>query len=106
VQVIVGIRPLRRPDLLSIARRARDLGSASAQAVEFSGFDEGAQKRTRLHTDEGDRADEAIRVGEQVAVMAVRGLLRRPSEIARISAQAAQFDDASIALRVTRPQPD
>jgi hypothetical protein len=36
----------------------------------------------------------------------VRGLLRRPSEIARISAQAAQFDDASIALRVTRPQPD
>jgi AcrR family transcriptional regulator len=67
-------------------------------------FDEGAQKRTRLHTDEGDRADEAIRVGEQVAIIAVRGLLRRPSEITRISAQAAQFDDASIALRVTRQQ--
>jgi AcrR family transcriptional regulator len=33
-------------------------------------------------------------------------LLRRPSEIARISAQAAQFDDASIALRVTRPRPE
>ena len=69
-------------------------------------FDEGAQKRTRLHTDEGDRAEEAIRVGEQVATIAVRGLLKRPSEIARISSQAAQFDDASIALRVSRPQPD
>src|SRR6478735_5385993 len=69
-------------------------------------FDEGAQKRTRLHTDQGDRADEAIRVGEQVATIAVRGLLKRPSEISRISAQAAQFDDAAIALRVTRPQPD
>jgi hypothetical protein len=106
VQVIVGIRPRRRPDLLSIARRARHRGSGSARAVEFSGFDEGAQKRTRLHMDEGDRADEAIRVGEQVAIIAVRGLLRRPSEIARISALAGQFDDASIALRVTRPQPD
>jgi hypothetical protein len=59
-----------------------------------------------LHTDEGDRAEEAIRVGEQVAIIAVRGLLKRPSEIARISSQAAQFDDASIALRVSRPQPD
>ena len=45
-------------------------------------------------------------VGEQVAIIAVRGLLRRPSEIARISSQAAQFDDASTALRVSRPQPD
>src|SRR6185437_4844296 len=69
-------------------------------------FDEGAQKRTRLHTDQGDRVDEAIRVGEQVAIIAVRGLLKRPSEITRISTQAAQFDDAAIALRVTRPQPD
>jgi AcrR family transcriptional regulator len=68
-------------------------------------FDEGAQKRTRLHTDTGDRIDEAIRVGEQVATIAVRGLLKRPSEIARISAQAAQFDDAATALRVARPQP-
>src|ERR1700752_560330 len=69
-------------------------------------LDEGAQKRPRLHTDEGDRAEEAIRVGGQVAIIAVRGLLKRPSEIARISSQAAQFDDASIALRVSRPQPD
>ena len=46
-------------------------------------FDEGAQKRTRLHTDKGDRVDEAIRVGEQVAIIAVRGLLKRPSEITR-----------------------
>ena len=59
---------------------------------------------TRLHTDQGDRVEEAIRVGEQVAIIAVRGLLKRPSEITRISTQAAQFDDASIALRVTRPQ--
>jgi hypothetical protein len=64
-----------------------------------------AQKRTRLHTDQGDRVDEAIRVGEQVATIAVRGLLKRPSEIARISAHAAQFDDASIALRVSQLQP-
>jgi hypothetical protein len=69
-------------------------------------FDERAQKRTRLHTDAGDRVEEAVRVGEQVAIIAVRGLLKRPSEITRISAQAAQFDDAAIALRVNRPQPD
>ena len=62
-------------------------------------FDEGAQKRTRLHTDEGDRGTEAIRVAEQVAVIAVRGLLKRPSEIARISSQAAQFDDAAMVIR-------
>lgn len=61
-------------------------------------FDEGAQKRTRLHTDGGDRVAEAIRVGEQVAVIAVRGLLKRPSEISRISAQAAQFDDAAMVI--------
>ena len=42
----------------------------------------------------------------QVAIIAVRGLLKRPSEITRISAQAAQFDDAAIALRVSRPQPE
>jgi len=35
-----------------------------------------------------------------------RGLLKRPSEITRISAQAAQFADAAIALRVSRPQPE
>jgi len=67
-------------------------------------FDEGAQKRTRLHPDEGDRVQEAIRVAEQVAVIAVRGLLRRPSDIARVSAQAAQFDDAERALRISRRQ--
>jgi hypothetical protein len=66
-------------------------------------FDEGAQKRTRLHTDQGDRIDEAIRVGEQVAVIAVRGLLKRPSEITRISAQAGQFDDAAAAMRAALP---
>jgi AcrR family transcriptional regulator len=65
-------------------------------------FDEGAQKRTRLHTDEGDRVEEAIRVGERVAMISVRGLLKRPSEIARIGAQAAQFDDAAVALRVNQ----
>src|ERR1700738_1431678 len=62
-------------------------------------FDEGAQKRTRLHTEEGDRVEEAIRVGERVAMISVRGLLKRPSEIARIGGQAAQFDDAAVALR-------
>jgi hypothetical protein len=66
-------------------------------------FDEGAQKRTRLHPDQGDRVDEAIRVGEQVAIIAVRGLLKRPSEITRISALAAGFDDAAVALQVTKP---
>lgn len=67
-------------------------------------FDEGAQKRTRLHTDEGDREAEAIRVAEQVAVIAVRGLLKRPSEITRISSQAAQFDDAAMIIP-GRPTP-
>ena len=67
-------------------------------------FDEGAQKRTRLHTDQGDRVQEATRVGEQVAALAVRGLLRRPSDITRISAQAAQFDDVATALRVLGPE--
>ncbi len=62
-------------------------------------FDEGAQKRTRLHTDEGDRVEEAIRVAEQVAVISVRGLLKRPSDIARITAQAAQFDDLALVLK-------
>jgi AcrR family transcriptional regulator len=65
-------------------------------------FDEGAQKRTRLHTDEGDRVAEAIRVAEQVAIISVRGLLKRPSEIGRISSQAAQFDDAAVALRASQ----
>ncbi|WP_236728423.1 TetR/AcrR family transcriptional regulator [Mycolicibacterium obuense] len=69
-------------------------------------FDEGAQKRTRLHTDHGDRAEEAVRVGEQVAIIAVRGLLKRPSEIARIQEQAARFDDAAIALRAAEPSAD
>lgn len=69
-------------------------------------FDEGAQKRTRLHTDEGDRVAEAIRVAEQVAVIAVRGLLKRPSEISRVSAQAAQFRDTELALRVSQRQSD
>jgi AcrR family transcriptional regulator len=69
-------------------------------------FDEGAQKRTRLHTDQGDRVDEAIRVGEQVAIISVRGLLRRPSEITRISTQAAQFDDVAVALRVNQQSDD
>jgi hypothetical protein len=67
-------------------------------------FDEGAQKRTRLHADEGDRLEEAIRVAEQVAIISVRGLLRRPGEITRISAQAAEFDDAAFALRVNQLQ--
>ncbi|WP_236694411.1 TetR/AcrR family transcriptional regulator [Mycolicibacterium obuense] len=69
-------------------------------------FDEGAQKRTRLHTDHGDRAEEAVRVGEQVAIIAVRGLLKRPSEIARIQEQAARFDDAAVALRAAEPSED
>ncbi|TRW80962.1 TetR/AcrR family transcriptional regulator [Mycolicibacterium sp. 018/SC-01/001] len=69
-------------------------------------FDEGAQKRTRLHTDHSDRAEEAVRVGEQVAIIAVRGLLKRPSDIARIQAQAARFDDAAVALRAAEPPAD
>ncbi|MGE0221404.1 TetR/AcrR family transcriptional regulator [Mycolicibacterium sp.] len=62
-------------------------------------FDEGAQKRTRLHADQGDRYDEAVRIAEQVAILSVRGLLKRPSEITRISARAARFDDAAFAAR-------
>ncbi|WP_286199201.1 TetR/AcrR family transcriptional regulator [Mycolicibacterium sp. ELW1] len=68
-------------------------------------FDEGAQKRTRLHTDEGDRVAEAVRVAEQVAIISVRGLLKRPSEISRISAVAAQFDDAAVATAGFTPVP-
>jgi hypothetical protein len=45
-------------------------------------------------------------VGEQVVNIAVRGFLRRPSKITRISSQAAQFDDAVIALRVTSRLPE
>lgn len=66
-------------------------------------FDEGAQKRTRLLTDDQDRVAEAIRVAEQVATIAVRGLLKRPSEIGRISDQAGQFEDAALALRSQSP---
>ena len=44
-------------------------------------FDGGAQKRTRLHTDDENRFDEAVRVAEQVAVVPVRGLSKRPSDI-------------------------
>jgi hypothetical protein len=69
-------------------------------------FDEGAQKRTRLHADPGDRTADAVRVGEQVATLAVRGLLKRPSEIDRIRTQAAAFDDVAVALRGTRPIED
>ncbi|MCV7346209.1 TetR/AcrR family transcriptional regulator [Mycolicibacterium rhodesiae] len=69
-------------------------------------FDEGAQKRTRLHTDESDRVTEAVRVAEQVAIISVRGLLKRPSEIGRISAQAANFDDAALVLKVVHSQAD
>jgi hypothetical protein len=50
--------------------------------------------------------DEAIRVAEQVAVIAVRGLLKRPSDISRVSAQAAQFGDTELALRVSQRQSD
>jgi AcrR family transcriptional regulator len=71
-------------------------------AMETAGlllnFNEGAQKRIRLHSDLGDRTQEALRVGEQVATLAVRSLLKRPSEIAKIAALAATFDDAAIAL--------
>jgi AcrR family transcriptional regulator len=69
-------------------------------------FNEGAQKRTRLHTDHRDRVEEAIRVAEQVATMAVRGLLKRPSEIGQIRAQAARFDDAAVALNLSERPPD
>lgn len=65
-------------------------------------FDEGAQKRTRLHTDDRDRAEEAIRVAERVAMISVRSLLKRPSDITRVRAQAAHFDDVELALRVSR----
>lgn len=68
-------------------------------------FDEGAQKRTRLHTHETDRVAEAMRVAEQVAIMSVRGLLKRPSEIGRITAQAAQFDDHRRHSRAEDTQP-
>jgi hypothetical protein len=46
------------------------------------------------------------KVIHQVGIIAVRGLLQRPSEITRISAQGAQFDDAAIVLRVSRPLPE
>ncbi|BBX08757.1 TetR/AcrR family transcriptional regulator [Mycolicibacterium aichiense] len=68
-------------------------------------FDEGAQKRTRLHIDEGDRVAEAVRVAEQVAIISVRGLLKRPSEIGRITSAAAQFDDAAVATAGFTPAP-
>ena len=61
-------------------------------------FDEGAQKRTRLHTDEGDRAEEAIRVGEQVAIIAVRGLLKRPERD-----RQDQLAGRTVRRRVDRP---
>lgn len=66
-------------------------------------FDEGAQKRTRLCTEDQDRAAEAVRVAEQVATIAVRGLLKRPGDIVRISSQAGQFDDVAVALRAGQP---
>ncbi|WP_242456277.1 TetR/AcrR family transcriptional regulator [Mycolicibacterium sp. P1-18] len=66
-------------------------------------FDEGAQKRTRLHADPGDRTADAVRVGEHVATLAVRGLLKRPSDVDRIRTQARAFDDVAVALRGTRP---
>jgi hypothetical protein len=50
--------------------------------------------------------EEAIRVAEQVATMAVRGLLKRPSEIGQIRAQAARFDDAAVALNLSERPPD
>jgi hypothetical protein len=40
------------------------------------------------------------KVIHQAVIIAVPGLLKRPSQIIRISAQAAQFDDAAIALPV------
>jgi hypothetical protein len=46
------------------------------------------------------------KVIHQVGIIAVRGLLQRPSEITRISAQGAQFDDAAILLGVSRPLPE
>ena len=64
-------------------------------------FDEGAQKRVRLHADPADRTAAAVRVGEQVATLAVRGLLKRPGDIERIRAQAGAFDDLAAALRGT-----
>lgn len=74
---------------------------ADETAALLLNFDEGAQKRTRLHTDDEDRVAEAVRVAEQVAVIAVRGLLKRPSDIVRVTAQAARFGDADLALRVS-----
>ena len=41
----------------------------------------------------------------EVAVIAVRSLLKRPCDITRVSAQAAQFDDVALALRVNGRQP-
>jgi hypothetical protein len=76
------------------------MGDPAARVHNCAG---GAQPRTRLHTDQGDRGEEAIRVGEQVATLSVRGLLKRPSEIGRITAQAAAFDDAAVAMRVNEP---
>ena len=69
-------------------------------------FDEGAQKRTRLHADDGARTAEAIRVAEQVAIIAVRGLLKRPSDMGRVTAAAAQFDDAAVAVTVGQAHAD
>lgn len=69
-------------------------------------FDEGAQKRTRFRADPGDRTADAVRVGEQVATLAVRGLLKRPGDVDRIRAQAGAFDDLAVALRRMRPTED
>ncbi|MEU0495971.1 helix-turn-helix domain-containing protein [Mycobacterium sp. NPDC006124] len=65
-------------------------------------FGEGAQKRVRLTAEPEDRVAAAVRVGEQVATLALRGLLKRPGEIERIRAQAAAFDDVAVAVQGTR----
>ena len=69
-------------------------------------FDEGAQKRTRLHTDQGDRVEESIRVGEQVAVIAVRGSQR--SSVNGHSAKRWQnlSSSAFVSARHWRPSRD
>jgi len=69
-------------------------------------FGEGAQKRVRLTADADDRVAAAVRIGEQVATLGLRGLLKRPGDVDRIRAQAAAFDDVAVAMRGTGPTDD
>ncbi|MCV7424084.1 TetR/AcrR family transcriptional regulator [Mycobacterium yunnanensis] len=78
-----------------------------AQTAELLlSFGEGAQKRARLTAEAGDRVAAAVRIGEQVATLSLRGLLKRPGDVERLRTQAAAFDDVAVAMRGAGPADD